>query len=357
MPPHRTVGFATFLLAALLSSAAQAQQEATSVTLSSLPPIEPVNEGAEVSDELTATVLDDLEFYSEADPPWWTVEVGTILLWRSRPSSQELLLDSGSSQSLNANQLIFDMLAGPEVSARWRGDRFGFDLRYFGVDDMGAEADVPALNLGSFGQGPPVGSLRGLPSYTPVYDFDFDYRTSLQSIEVNIRSSPVDNIDLLAGFRYLLLRDDLGMTVERVDGPILIAPFAIHSIGINRLAGAQVGLETRSWLTTRWRLNTVAKAGIFGNAATSTGRLDLDYGSQFYTFGRSLFSFAGEIGMNSELALSKRWSMLIGYQTLWLVGVTLASEQSASYRKTDDARVGDGDVIFLGVQAGLQAAW
>jgi hypothetical protein len=189
----------------LFGSLAQAKQEPESLSSTRLSPVEAVSDDAETVDAMTETVPDESLFFSEANPPRWTVHVGAILLWRSKPRSQELLLDCYySSQSLNADQLTFDMQAGPDVSARWQGDRFGFDGRYFGAENMNAQAELPALQLTPFF---PPGNLRGLPTYTPAYDFDFDYRTSLQSIEVNIRSNPFENVDLLAGFRYLLLRD------------------------------------------------------------------------------------------------------------------------------------------------------
>lgn len=356
---HRIVGIFTLLLAAFAGSLAHGEQETDSLPTTRLPAVEAESAQAETTGAATDVVADESLFFSEANPPSWTVHVGATLLWRSQPRSQELLLDnfgSYTSRSLNADQLTFNMQAGPDVTARWQGDRFGLDGRYFGVENMTAQAEVPALQVGPI---QPPGSLRGLPLNTPVFipvfDLDFDYHTSLQSLEVNIRSNPAENVDLLAGFRYLLLRDDLGLTVEQVSG--LIPTSAAHSIGTNRLAGAQLGVDTRLWLTARWRLDSVAKAGIYGNAATCTGRYDSDYGSQYYTIGRSLLAFAGELDVNSELALSKRWSAILGGQLLWLAGVTLASDQTASYIYSEEARVDDGDVLFLGVLIGLQAAW
>ena len=42
---------------------------------------------------------------------------------------------------------------------------------------------------------------------------------------------------------------------------------------------------------------------------------------------------------------------------LWLAGVTLASDQTASTSSFEDASVDDGDMVFLGVLVGLQATW
>jgi len=371
MPRIRTIGLVALLIAALLDVVAAAQPATEWGAPLRLPPTVEVQQGPEAS-PVNADVIDGVPLLLDAaEQPQWTFRAGSIFLWRSRPSSQALLYDwwVSSEPVVNANQFNFGMQAGPDIGARWQGDRIGVDFRYFGVEDMSAStAAASEYDMWQLGAFPPLAtgyssysllfsSSRGIPAPIPDYEFNFNYRSSLQSVEANLRHRVHENVDLLAGFRYLSLRDELAVTYNpRSD---LDLDVTYHSIGTNRLAGAQFGLDANILQTNRWRVSGVAKAGIFGNAAAATGRYDGYSSSQYYTLGRALTSCVGEIGATSDITLSRRWSVGIGCQALWLTAMALGSDQFATirYRRTDGARVADGDVFFLGLTANLQASW
>src|SRR4051812_47821928 len=162
----------------------------------------------------------------------WTFWVGTIVLQRSAPRSQTLVTNGQQDTLFNANQIGFFIQAGPDLNAIYHGDRFDLDFRYFHVNQ--AKAIDSMASAGD----------EFLAMHTPLFiddsPVDFKYLTSLQSVEMNLRQNYNARLTLLAGFRYVSLRDDLGTGFFPAGG----APWStVHMVGINRLYGAQIGAD------------------------------------------------------------------------------------------------------------------
>jgi hypothetical protein len=301
-----------------------------------------------------------------ATPPAtrWSVWVGAVFLQRSTPTSQPLVED-WNGPLLNANQLNFATQAGPDLNALWHREAFDLDFRYFDVRHMGATTIVQPTTDYFFNLRNPVtpaplllGVLRGLPAPLLPQPVTFGYRSSLQSVEANFRQNVTQYAAILAGFRYLSLRDDLGADYEMTS--FYPRPRDLHMIGINRLYGGQVGTDTILWHSGPWQVQTAIKAGLFGNSAQSMGQLNDDQSySRSFSLSRSLLSFVGDISVSGECALTEHLTIRAGYQLLWLTGVALGSDQYAtnSYVPTDGASVADGDVFFHGALVSLQASW
>jgi len=285
---------------------------------------------------------------SAAPAPRWTFWVGAVLLQRSKPISQALLVDLNRDPLFNANQFNFSVQAGPDINAIYHGNEFDLDFRYFHVNQASAEGSYVPLTDAILNLHTPL-----FLSETPT---EFNYRTSLQSVEANFRQNYSPRFTLLAGFRYLSLRDDLGAKFDAIGIP----PVDVHMIGINRLYGAQVGADMILVDGGRWQIQSAAKAGLYGNGAQSLGRYSVEQNADIsYSVSRSLLSFVGDINFTGVYAISEHWAVRGGYQLLWLSGVALGSDQYStnSVVYAADASVADGDVFYHGALVSLQASW
>jgi hypothetical protein len=279
--------------------------------------------------------------------PRWTFWVGTIVLQRSRPSSQTLVLSD--DMGFNANQIGFFIQAGPDLNAICHGEAFDLDFRYFHVNQAKAIDSMASCDQ------------EFLMLHTPLFiddsPVDFVYLTSLQSVEMNVRQNYSGHLTLLAGFRYVSLRDDLGAGFFPPGG----APWStVHMVGINRLYGAQIGASMVLLDGGRWQIQCVSKAGLYGNGAQSLGVLASPQSSDVSnSVSRSLASFVGDINFTGVYAINDRWALRGGYQMLWLAGVALGSDQYAtnSFMYAANASVADGNVFFQGGMASLQCSW
>lgn len=282
--------------------------------------------------------------------PRWTFWVGAIVLQRSQPSSQALIVDGNRDTLFNANQIGFFIQAGPDLNAIYHAEEFDLDFRYFHVNQATAIDSMASAQTDEF-----------LNLHTPLFlddsPVDFKYRTSLQSVELNFRQNYTERVTLLAGFRYISLRDDLGAGFFPVGG----APWSnVHMVGINRLYGAQIGADMILLNGGRWQVQCNSKAGLYGNGAQSLGILGGDQTSDIsHSVSRSLLSFVGDISFTGVYAISEHWAVRGGYQMLWLSAVALGSDQYStnSFTYAVDTSVADGDVFFQGGLVSLQATW
>ncbi len=143
----------------------------------------------------------DETYWGEEDSSQlWTFWAGAIFLDRSNPRDQSLVR-SGGVDLINARNLDFVTQGGIDINALRHGEYFDVDFRYFQVNNMGAHdrifptggVDLPFANPVSF----------------PTPQLDAFYKTSIQSVEINLRKNYSPRLAFLAGFRYLALDDDL----------------------------------------------------------------------------------------------------------------------------------------------------
>ena len=306
----------------------------------------PVNYSFVSSDD-SAPLRED---YLYEDAPRWTVWGGAIFLTRSQPESQSLIRSGGNS-IFNAQQFNFGTTAGPDINAICHGDVVDLGFRFFQVNNISAQRTIipgfnsdldinDPINLGS----DILGQL---------------YTSSILSVELNARRNITDRVTLLAGFRYLQFEEDLR---TRFDLPLDLFPAINVDIdGINRLYGAQVGVDAILFDMGRFQILRAGKAGVYGNTASNAARLSID-GDGNYSYGRSAgaVSFVGDLNFNGVFQITDVWSIRGGYQLLWLSGVALSSEQypHVSHHFIPDANVvTSGDVFLHGALVGVEAAW
>lgn len=133
----------------------------------------------------------------------------------------------------------------------------------------------------------------------------------------------------------------------------------------NDLNGVQGLLERRVMYWHGFRVDGILKAGIYHNRVRGsvtdiyTGT-DPDLAGDTSTYGRTLsdsastVSFLGSIGLTGTLPLGNYWSLIGGYDVLFLTNVALAPDQNAAVNGGVYGVNADGDVIIHGGRIGLQ---
>ncbi len=286
----------------------------------------------------------------EAPQQRWTAWAGAIILHRGQPRSQPLVVDDTQNTLFNADQLGFYIQAGPDLNAMYHGDVFDFDFRYFHVNQANAIDSMASAGTDEFL------NLR-TPLFLDDSPVDFNDITSLQSVELNLRKNFTERFTLLAGFRYLSLRDDLGAGFFPPGG----APWSnVHMIGINRMYGAQVGADVILLHRGRWQIQCASKAGVYGNGAESLGMLVTPQTSNVtHSVSRGMTSFVGDMNFTGVFAINEHWALRGGYQLLWLSNVALGSDQYATngFMYAADASVADGNLFLHGALVSVQFSW
>jgi hypothetical protein len=317
---------------------------------------------AGAAERLETVVADDQGFLSESEivstawdggeldaAPRWTIWAGAIFLQRDNPDGQSLVFD-GADELLNAGDLEFGTQAGPDLNAIRHGELFDVDFRYFHVHNMTAHERIfpPGavdLNLAT-------------PFSVDCPQLDASYVTNIQSVEVNLRKNLSPNVTVLAGFRYIALNDNLGHEFDIFNDAFDL--FTLRVFGINRLYGAQTGVDANLWTAGRFQLQSALKVGVYGNDARNQirlrtlGVLDTSIGTR-----EQQTAFVGDWNFTGVFQLTDVWAIRGGYQLLWLSGVALASEQfTLADILSPGIRIDTSGELFLhGALVSLQAGW
>lgn len=256
------------------------------------------------------------------------LNIGALGLFRLGNNDYTLVTDSfapGGNALLRAN-LNLGMAPGLDTSIWGRYRMFGFEVRYFGIFEW------------SDSEGP-VGSAAGsvVQYQTPIGNTLFpsniaaDYKSKIHNIEANVRWWPIDRLSILAGFRYLMLNEDL--TILQDIGPGL--NLAAHEIETdNTLLGGQVGLEA---VILRFKdlfmqgdelsFGGWAKGGYFNNniktdiAITQTGP------SFSAKESANKGTFLCEGALNVGYKITRNVAVDMRYQVLWIQNAGLAPAQ------------------------------
>ena len=265
--------------------------------------------------------------------PVWDFNVGAAILTRGTLDGSPIItgLRSGSVREdiLNGSDFRFNHSAGPDISAtrRLSKDRYfdSLNLRFFDVQSVSANESLQFIRQPEY-----LGYQ--FPTYeTPLFDDtnDFEpqnasYATSLYSFEANV-TKQVGNSQLqwLTGFRWIQVSDSL--TVNAI-GPITQERNQWRAN--NSLYGWQFGaIVPATFLNQRLNLSIAPKIGIYGNQCnTNWDAISRGTPSALRNY-RNQVAFAGDLSAIARYSLSQRWSILCGYQLLWLNGVGVAGDQ------------------------------
>ncbi|MBY0512448.1 MAG: BBP7 family outer membrane beta-barrel protein, partial [Gemmataceae bacterium] len=267
----------------------------------------------------------------------------------------------------NGDTLDFGAFSGVRVSAGFYLNRnWGIEASGFVLEEKnksgGASGDGSLLSSGvalpytQAGTGTPIALFTNLPG---VYAGGSSATASSQvwSGEVNARLDWYrlfcDRCDLIGGFRYIGLRDDLGATSTSTFPNGNVTTISDSFRTRNNYYGAQVGYRS-AWygrklsadLSMKWGIgvvhqevtaagsNTFAPAG--GAASTENGGLyarDANLG----TFERDKFAFNYELGVNLGYQITPRVRAQVGYTINYLSSVARAGDMVDPV--ANDARV------------------
>ena len=272
-------------------------------------------------------------------PQLWDVRAGAVILHRSRPDDHVIATSPGG---------VFEVTAGGDFGFGWDGgvdlyvarqlsDCRGVEFRYFGLDSTAGFNNDLTVDF-NFGGGTIINLL----------DVDATYRSNLDSAELNMRIDQSPRVTWLAGFRYLGLEELLNYDVT-------VLGFLDNDIRwatANHLYGGQLGADLNLWnLNSPLAINSVMKAGIFGNDASNRFSFDRPVLSTI-TGGAdaSDVAFVGEIDINFALHVTQHFALTGGYQLMWVDGVALSSDQAAVAldQVNVDTITTNGDLFYHG---------
>ena len=335
---------------------------------------------AETVDNLLNTDAEQQAFITSvvarhAFEPIWSVQAGAAILTRGTLSGSQViqgLLDSGSRENtLTASQFRFNHAAGPDIAAfrRLKEGRYfdNLNFRFFDVQSVSANTSL------QFVRRPTYAGYR-FPTMDPNLFFNTNsfepqnatYTTSLYSFEANAsKYIGTSGIQWLTGFRWIQLNDSLEVNATSV------SPSSADrdTWGTNNsLYGWQVGaLIPVIGSSQRLSLTCAPKIGIYGNQCGSAWN-SVYQGQARPSLNnfRNQVAFAGDLSIMGKYRLTQNWSLVGGYQLLWLNGVGVAGDQPEvtgyinpipNSLQTVSGLNSSGSAFFHGALAGVSCQW
>ena len=275
------------------------------------------------------------------DASLWTVKAGTVILQRARPQSRSIANTPTGVTILNADDYSFKWVAGPDISLVRQVSSVGsLEVRYFDID--GWQSSVSGFI-------PPFFEAPRIP-------FDSTYQSRLFSTEVNLRqrSSSVDWLTWLAGFRWVEVSESL-VILPGVNSNQTHLGYST----LNQLYGGQIGADVQLWSGGPLRFDCVCKAGLYGNAASNQLNVTQLFGTPpRASDARGQVAFIGDIGLGAVYQWSDRVALRGGYQLLWIDGVAVAGDQPLATNVVAQQGIDSGGAIFdHGVTTTLNVTW
>jgi hypothetical protein len=291
-------------------------------------------------------------------PLRWQALVGALLLNRSDPEKYRLsrvfriLGPSFFGRAYFDGPLHtfdFPLSASVDVALRRRGNLADVDFRYFGVQQSNAR----------------IGPVNG------VWESSFPWSTdspvtvqaslasSLQSAEFNLRREAVADIAILTGFRYVQFRE---VMISKEEHPSIDSYLRYDWRAQNELFGWQVGVDSQLLtIGSKFRFDAAAKAGVFGNAASSRLFNELGFGGDSNGYGwnayRANVAFVGDVSLAAVFQITPHMALRGGYQLLWLSGVATATDELQNLDNEYFRTYTDSHVFFHGAMVGLEGTW
>ena len=285
----------------------------------------------------------------------WRVAADVMFLRRSDADPFALITNQETVETLvDVENLEFNHHAAvryqliQECCSCW-----GWDIGYFGIDSWTSSGNggVPVS---------PVLHGPGIDFQSTQHGTIFrgEYGTDLYSAEFNIRRRCHEWVTLVAGFRWIELRDELRT--------LTIAPQVEDFFTIdtnNYLYGFQLGVDTRLLdMGTRFGIDGIFRAGImYNNCDQNTWAPVLtpfvpDAADQI-TARDDHAAFVGEVGIRGSLQICRGLYATGGYTLMLMDGLALAPDQ---IRHTDliapvTATLDTGGTLYFhGATVGLE---
>jgi hypothetical protein len=201
-------------------------------------------------------------------------------------------------------------------------------------------SDRDAFEIGYFAQYQMNGSFFNAGG-TPL-NFREDYRSTVNSFELNYRHWFLPEFSVLAGFRYINWHEDLNAAFDTTPGSVNAFD---HTN--NNLFGGQIGGDWKHLFGSGFGIELGGKAGIYGTHSTLDGTLE--------SAGSSRASFVGELGLVGTYNLTNYMKARAGYQVMWVEGIALAPDQAIFLGASSINN--RGGVFLHGGVVGLELQW
>ncbi len=284
-------------------------------------------------------------------PPLWTVKAGIVYLDRAAPRPAVLVEDTVTGDPIaNAQNFNFNWNAGLDISAiRSLGDGTNaFELRYFGIDGWRATQNFTTSAIWNFPTDPPLFGLG-------VANIDSVYTSRLYSTEANLRHRSSDRLSWLIGFRWVQVHENLDFNADFGGNQAVI-----NDNTDNNLYGGQIGIDWRVFdRGGPFKIDSVFKAGIFGNSADNTFGVTQAIGPAFGAGqSKGQVAFVGEIGLTGVYQWTDHIAVRGGYQVLWVEGIAVASDQLTAVDVLNASGINTtGGIFYHGALASIDFTW
>lgn len=243
-----------------------------------------------------------------------------------------------SAGSFNGGEL--DWSIGPRlVLGRGLSDRDAFEIGYFAQYQMNRNVFTPGVN--------------GLTANNRA-----DYRSEMNSGELNYRHWLTPELSVLAGFRYLNWHENLNTAFDTV------SPFAPGSVNqvyhtSNNLFGFQTGGDWKQRFGDKFGIEIGTKLGVYGTRTDMDGTASIPGLGAFPTnASSSRTSFVGELGLIGTYHFTPYCNVRAGYQVMWIEGIALAPDQANAANFFGASAISNrGNVFLHGAVAGLELQW
>ena len=306
----------------------------------------------------------------------WTASLEAIAFTRSNSVSRVLVsrlpgaTTFGQTQALvgteafNSSQFDQGYAVGPRFTVQYRAEaNRRFDLSYLAVLDLKAESTIGP-------EDPANWYVMRAPGFWQTQDFYYQgmawaSKSDLHSLEANARFEFTRDLEILAGFRWLRLKDSLTGSLTPADtnepswkiggcaavdnlppiesagattlpgtarpcaaGGVVGGYPAFWTTGTtNDLLGLQAGVEGTFLTIGPLSVRGVAKAGVYDNRAQQDAAVSMQKQMYYANAKTDRLAFAGQGGVQARYTISRNLSATLGYELLWLDRVALAPGQ------------------------------
>lgn len=272
--------------------------------------------------------------------------IDALFLSRASGPSQALAINSGPpvTDAFNVDDLDHSTDLGPRISLiAERGDN-GIEFQFYTVENMdarevtraGDEIPIDAM----------IATLKGGPT-------TFSYRTGLRNFELNYRRRLNDRVLLMAGLRWMTVREEYRNIITSGFVPVPFAGSRIQTY--NQLFGPQLGTEIVLVERGNFRLDIGGRLGFMNNDADANFRQN--EGATFLRTSarRSHSSLLYQWNLTGRYRVNDRTTVVAGIQSMWLTSIATAPTQIPhTDLQAGTMELADDNLHFFGGFVGLE---
>ena len=295
----------------------------------------------------------------------WYVQAGAVILRRNMASSTVFVNDPNGRPLVTSQDFTFNWPAGPDILVgRMLNDNIAVEMKYFGSYGNSA-------SLSQAGSGIPVGGSA------LANNFFADYRSSMTSVEINLRYWLNCELSVLGGLRFINWHEDMSggytvpvtTTIPGVNPNNTNLAAALNTVITtnklvsfadltnNNLFGPQIGGDWRRSFD-NFGVETYGKMGLFGSEAYGRETF-IDSNSVATTASacQSQATFLCELGVVGTYKVTDAISLRAGYTIMWIEGIAIVPQESQIFSGANGSLNSHSGVFLQGFIAGAEVRW